>query len=162
MKPTRVSSLVGLAVALVLLAYMLAAAEYGALPKLPTLAPLSLALLAVGEGLMAKVISDRLARRRDGRGHPVGRPLHPLQVARAAVLAKASSVLGALIAGAYAGFFAWTFPRRAQTATFSDDARVSAVCALAGGALVVAALLLERSCRLPDRPEAPDGLGSAR
>lgn len=161
MKPTRVSSLVGLAVSTVLLAYLLAAAAYGSLPKLPALAPLSLAVLAVGEGLLAKVVSDRLARRRDGLAAPVGRPLHPLQVARAAVLAKASSVLGALIGGAYAGFFAWTFPRRAQTVTFSDDARVSAVCALAGGALVVAALLLERSCRLPDRPEPPGGLGSA-
>ena len=160
MKPTRVSSLVGVAVAMVLLAYLLAAVAYGSLPKLPALASVSLALLAVGEGLLAKVISDRLARRRDGRGRPVGRPLHPIQVARAAVLAKASSTLGALIGGAYAGFFAWTFPRRAQTVTFSDDARVSAVCALAGGALVVAALLLERSCRLPDRPAGPDGLGS--
>ena len=161
MKPTRLSALVGVAVALLLLAYLLAAAAYGSLPKLPQLAPLSLALLAVAEALMAKVISDRLARRRDGLGQPIGRPLHPLQVARAAVLAKASSVLGAVIGGAYAGFFAWTFPRRDQTATFSDDARVSAVCALAAGALVLAALLLERACRSPDSPTDRDGLGSA-
>lgn len=158
MKPTKASSLLGLALGSVLAAYLLAVVGYGSLPKLPTLAPLSLALLAVAEGMMAKVISDRLAR----RVKSAGRPLHPIQVARAAVLAKASSVLGALIGGAYAGFFAWTFPRRDQTVVLSDDVRVSAVCALAGAALVVAALLLERSCRMPDRPAVPDGLRSDR
>ncbi len=160
MRPTRVAELIGTAVALALLAYFLAAAAYASLPKLPALAPLSIALLAAAEGIMAKVVSDRLSQRRDERGRPLGRPLHPMQVARAAVLAKASSVLGAVIGGAYVGFFAWTFPRRDQTAAFSDDARVSVICALASGALVVAALLLERSCRTPEPPEQTNGLRS--
>ncbi len=153
MRPTRPGPLVALVAGFAALLYVLAEALYGSLPALPVYAPVTLVLLAVTELGMAKVVSDRLTRRRDARGRPRGRPLHPMQVARAAVLAKASSVTGAVLLGAYGGLFAWTLPRRTELAVAERDATVSGLTALAALALVVAALELDRDCRPPDEPD---------
>ena len=53
--------------------------------------------------------------------------MHPLQVARAVALAKASSAAGALLLGLYAGLFAWTFPRRDELAAAEHDALISGI-----------------------------------
>ncbi|MDQ3610299.1 MAG: DUF3180 domain-containing protein, partial [Actinomycetota bacterium] len=116
---------------------------YGSLPALPLYAPVTIVLLAIVEAGMARVVRDRLAGR--------GRPLDPLQAARAAVLAKASSATGALLLGGYGGVLAWMLPRRGELALADRDAVVAGLSVLACLGLVVAALLLERSCRTPDR-----------
>lgn len=151
MTATRPGTLLALAVGAALLGYLLAETAYGALPSLPLLAAFTIGVLAVVEGAMAKVVRDRLQRRRTG-----GRPLHPLQVFRAVVLAKASSTGGAVLVGAYGGLLAWTLPRRGELVSVDRDATAAAVSAAASLLLVVAALLLERSCRTPPEP----GLGS--
>jgi hypothetical protein len=79
--------------------------------------------------------------------------MHPLQVARAAALAKASSLAGSLLLGLYAGFFVWLFPRRDQLAAANDDVVVAGLSAGACVLLLVAALLLERACRTPRPPD---------
>lgn len=161
MTPTRVPSLVLTALLAALAAWLLAdgrllpGVTYGDLPRVPVAAPLALVLLAVVELGMARVVRDRLRRRRDARGRPLGRALHPMQVARAAVLAKASSPAGALLLGAYAGLLVWLVP-----SSVTGERVVTAVAAGAALALVVAALVLERACRTPDEPRAQD-LGSA-
>jgi hypothetical protein len=147
-----VGTLVAVAVVCGLVAYLVAELAYGSLPVLPAFAPVSLMLLAVVEIGMARVVRDRLAGRRGADRRPRGRPLHPMQVARAAVLAKASSPTGALLFGAYAGLLAYVLPRRGELSTWANDALVSAVSAAACLALVVAALLLERACRTPADP----------
>ena len=158
MRPTRIPVLVGTALVLGVLAWLLADLAYDDLPPLPRYAPLTLLLLAVVEGGMAKVVRDRLRGRRDGRGRPLGQALHPMAIARAAALAKASSLAGAVLLGAYAGLLVWTLPR--QAADPRRDALVSGVSGLCALALVVAALLLERACRAPEPPEDRDRLGS--
>ncbi len=76
------------------------------------------------------------------------RALHPLQVARAVALAKASSPTGALLAGLYTGLLVWLLPRpRSRRATTPGSAPGSALAALL---LTAAALSLERACRTPD------------
>ena len=127
--------------------YVLSETSYSELPPLPPLAPVSLGLLALVEGGMAAVVRSKVRGRR-----PTGRPMHPLQIARAAVLAKASSLGGAVVGGVYGGIFVWTFSRRGDVATYGDDARVSGLAALAAVVLIVMALLLERSCRTPSPP----------
>lgn len=127
--------------------YVLSETSYSDLPPLPSLAPVSLGLLALVEGGMAAVVRSKIRGRR-----PTGRPMHPLQIARAAVLAKASSLGGAVVGGVYGGIFVWTFARRGDVATYGDDARVSGLAALAAVVLIVMALLLERSCRTPSSP----------
>jgi hypothetical protein len=149
-RPTRPGPLLATVAGFAVLLYVLADTAYGSLPALPLAAPITLVLLAVTELGMAKVVADRLAHRRDPRGRPRGRPIHPMQVARAAVLAKASSTTGAVLLGAYAGVFAWTLPRRAELAVAERDALVSGLTALAALGLVAAALVLERTCRTPD------------
>ena len=153
MRPTRPGPLLALVAGFAVLLYVLADTAYGSVPVLPVYAPVTLVLLAVTELGMAKVVADRLAHRRDGRGRPRGRPLHPMQVARAAVLAKASSTTGAVLLGAYGGLFAWTLPRRAELAVAGREALVSGFTALAALLLVVAALVLERACRTPHDPD---------
>jgi hypothetical protein len=149
-RPTRPGPLVALVAGFAVLLYLLADRAYGSLPELPVYAPVTLVLLAVTELGMARVVADRLAHRLDRRGRPRGRPLHPMQVARAAVLAKASSVTGAVLLGAYGGVFAWTLPRREELAVAERDALVSGSTAVAALGLVLAALVLERACRTPD------------
>jgi hypothetical protein len=153
-RPTRPGPLLALVAGFALLTWVLAQRAYGSVPQLPAYAPVTLVLLALTELGMAKVVGDRIAHRRAGRsggaGRPRQRPLHPMQVARAAVLAKASSATGAVLLGAYGGLFAWTLPRRAELALAERDAVVSGVSALAALGLVVAALVLERACRTPE------------
>ena len=86
------------------------------------------------------------------------RRLHPLQVARAAVLAKASSAGGALLVGLLRRA---ARPRRCRRhrRRRADDRRVAVVALAASLLLVGAALLLERACRTPDDPD--DRPGSA-
>lgn len=150
MTPTRIPSLVLAALVAGVLGFALAEAAYSDLPRLPVLAAVSLVLLAVTELAMAKVVSDRLAHRRRADGRPAGKALHPMQIARAAVLAKASSPAGALLAGGYAGLLLWTYPRRDEAPSFGEDAVASGASAAAAVLLVVAALVLERACRAPD------------
>lgn len=129
------------------LGYALADVAYGSLVDLPVYGPVTAVVIAAFELSLAKIIRDKI------RGRTTRRPMHPMQIARAAALAKASSSAGSLLLGLYAGLLAWTFPRRGQLAAADADARVAGLAVLACLALVVAALLLERSCRTP--PDVP-------
>ena len=164
MTPTRPAVLLALVAGFAVLGYLLADLAYGSVPSLPVSAPVTLALLAVAEAGMAKVVRDRVRQRRDAAGRPPRRPLHPVQVARAAALAKASSPAGAVALGVYSGLFAWTAQRRDVLAAAERDVAVSGLSALAALALVAAALLLERACRVPevsdDDPDDEPPLGS--
>lgn len=148
MTPTRTSTLLALVAGFAVLGYLLAVAAYGPVLTLPVLAPLTMGVLAVVEVGMARVVRQRV-QHRSRRG---ARPLHPLQVARAAALAKASSTAGAVLAGVCAGLLAWTLPRRGELATADREALVGAVTVATALALIAAALLLERACRTPDEP----------
>ena len=145
MTPTRVRTLLLAALVTGLLGYLLAAVAYGRLVDLPAYAPVTAGVIAAFELGLAKVVRDKVT------GRSTHRPMHPLQVARAVALAKASSAAGALLLGLYAGLLAWTYPRRAQLAAAGADTGVAALSAGACLVLVVAALLLERSCRTPSR-----------
>ena len=148
MTPTRVRTLMLLALVTGLLGYGLAALAYGSLAALPAYAPVTAVLIALFEGGLARTVSLRV------RGRAPGRQLHPLQVARALVLAKASSAGGALLLGLYAGLFVWTFSQRDRLAAAAADSTVAGLSAGACLLLVVTALLLERSCRTPPVPSA--------
>ena len=149
MKATRLPALLLTMLAFGALGYVVTQLWYFDLPPLPSFAPVSLLLLTILELGMARVVRDKV------RGRSGGRPMHPIQVARAAVLAKASSLGASMLAGLYGGIFLWTFLRRDTYATAGDDARTAGLSALTALLLVVAALLLERACRTPEPPE-PD------
>jgi hypothetical protein len=144
-KPTRWPVVVGLVALFALFGWALAAFAYGELPTLPTLAALSSALIAVFELAVAWIVWRKV---RHGRG----RGLHPLQVARAAVLGKASSATGAILFGLYGGFFLQV-AGRADVRAAVRDAETSGLSALACLLLLVTGLLLERACRTPSPPD---------
>lgn len=143
MKPTRITNLVLIAVALALLAYLVLRSVYASVLTFPTLAGVTLLVLALMEGGLALAWRPRLLGRADTT------PVPPMTAVRALALAKASSVVGAVMTGAWVGLFAFTVPRQDQVAAAHDTvtAIIGAVSALA---LVAAALWLEYCLRAPD------------
>jgi hypothetical protein len=140
--PTRWTNLVGLALLTGALGWVLAASSYESL-RLPSYAPLTAGLMAVFELGLARVVSRKV------RGVGSGKQMHPLQIARAAVLAKASSAGGSLLVGFYGGYFAWVVHKTSELRSASHDAVVSGVSVGTCLLLVVVALFLERACRTP-------------
>ncbi|MBO4208410.1 DUF3180 domain-containing protein [Micromonospora echinofusca] len=145
MGPTRPATLVVAALAAAALAWLLISSFYRDIPPLPWLPPVTVAGLAVLEAYAAVTTRARIERK------PGRDPVDPLVVARFVVLAKASSLAGAIFAGFYAGVTAWLFIERTRAA--SDDLPAAGAGLLASLALVAAALWLERSCRVPKRPD---------
>lgn len=146
MTPTRIRTLLGLALLTGVLGWFVLDRSTGDLLSLPVLAPVTAGLIALFELGLARVVRDKV------RGRGRGRPMHPLQVARAAVLAKASSATGALLTGLYAGLGLW-FLQHDELRVAHEDAVVAGASVGACLLLVLAALLLERACRTPDQPD---------
>ena len=149
MKPTRVRDLVAVFVVLGFSMWLLADLLYRRLPAFPPSAPVSLFVIAIFEGYTSFAIRARL----DGR--PRTKPIMPIIVARYAALAKASSLAGAIGAAVWTGFLVYAALHRDEVRTAGRDIVVSALGALAGLLLVVAALRLESACRIRRPPEAP-------
>ncbi|GAB2933945.1 DUF3180 domain-containing protein [Rhodococcus aerolatus] len=146
MTPTRPRDLVGLGLLVAVCVWLVVRSVYGSMPPLPRYAGLSLALLALVEIQLGRVVRARV-QRKAGAGL-----LDPLMAARALALAKASSLVGAGLAGAWAGYGAHLLGVRGQLAAAADEtpgAAIGLVCALA---LVGAGLFLEHCCRTPDDP----------
>lgn len=150
LRPTRASTLVIAALVTAGLAWLGVRRYFGDIPDITWLPGLTLAGLAVVEGIAARNTRARVEKR------PRAGQLNPLLVARFAVLAKASSLAGAIFAGAYGGVAAWALSER-ETLTAARANLEPSVAGLVGGlALVAAALLLERACRVPDQPDDSD------
>ncbi|HET6816644.1 MAG TPA: DUF3180 domain-containing protein [Mycobacteriales bacterium] len=148
MRPTRLWVLALLVAVAGAVAYILSRAFYADVPSPPTFAPLWLLLLALAEGYTAQLTRGRLAGRHGTK------PIHPLVVARLAALAKATSPVGALATGAYAGFLAKVAMTDGPAA--HNDTRTAIAGVACSLLLTLAALLLERVCRVaPPRDEPP-------
>ncbi|RLK59833.1 DUF3180 domain-containing protein [Actinokineospora cianjurensis] len=115
---------------------------YGDLPPLPRLAGITLLVLAVVEALFGFGLRDRI------KG--TGKAVQPLTAARAVALAKASSVLGAIMVGAWLGVLGYVLPESAEVAAAKHDVASAVVGVVCAAALIAAALWLESCCRTPD------------
>ena len=165
MKPTRISTLVIIAVVCAAAGWVLLRAVYAKLPPLPWTGVPALLIAAVAEAWTGRDLRARIAgphrssgqgARGSGQGAPRDlKPPAPLFVSRMVALAKASAVAAAIIAGFAAGFDFYlagsltaSVPREdALTAVFTFVAAVLLGCA---------ALYLENSCRVPEDPGAPE------
>jgi hypothetical protein len=123
--------------------FLLAQMAYGDLPPLPTFAGVTLLVLAVVEAALGASLRSRI-RKPEG-----GRPIQPLTAARAVALAKASSLLGAIMLGAWLGMLAYLLPRRAEITAAADDMPSTLIGAVCSAVLIGAALYLEWCCRTP-------------
>lgn len=151
MRPTSLALLTTVAAACGAVIYAVVSLAYGSLPLIPLYAPATVAFLAVAELFTASSVRARL------QGRPGTRPIDRLVVARLVPLAKASAYAGALALGGYAGYLGYAV-QGLDNPSRSHDAAASAFGAGMSLVLVVAALLLERVCRVsgpPDDDESP-------
>ncbi len=146
MGPTSPATLVVAGLAAAALAWLLISSFYQHVPPLPWLPTVTLAGLAVLEGYAALNTRARIDRK------PGRDPVDPLAVARFVVLAKASALAAAIFAGFYAGLDVWLIVERTRAAVKDIPAATAGL--VAALALVAAALWLERSCRVPERPDS--------
>ncbi|MCX9191470.1 DUF3180 domain-containing protein [Carbonactinospora thermoautotrophica] len=151
MRPTRLSVLLGLALAVLVVSVGITRAldAYGLLPIVPRSAPVTLLFLAAV--VLGAGVSFRSRLRQLRERVPGARPVNPLMAARAAVLAKASSLVGAVVAGWYGGY-ALHLLTDLQAAGRREQAVICAISAASALLLVAAALFLERVLRLPPTP----------
>ena len=154
MKPTRISTLVIIAVVCAVAGWLLLRAVYAKLPPLPWTGVPALLIAAVAEAWMGRDIKARIAA-----GHGVGprasqgarrgpKPIDPLFVSRMVALAKASSVAAAIIAGFAAGFDFY-LAGSLSASTPRQDALTAVFTFVAAILLACAALYLEYCCRVP-------------
>ncbi|HEX3305455.1 MAG TPA: DUF3180 domain-containing protein, partial [Streptosporangiaceae bacterium] len=107
MKPTRISTLVIIAVICAAAGWVLLRAVYAKLPPLPWTGVPALLIAAVAEAWTGRDLRARIAgpsRRGSGQGARDLKPPAPLFVSRMVALAKATAVAAAIIAGFAAGF----------------------------------------------------------
>jgi hypothetical protein len=155
-KPTRISTLVIIAVVCAAAGWLLLRAVYAKLPPLPWTGVPALLIAAVAEAWTGRDLKARISARR-GSGEGAGRglkPVAPLFVSRMVALAKASSVAAAIIAGFTAGFDFY-LAGSLNASTPRQDALTAVITFVAAVLLGWAALYLENSCRVPEDPDAP-------
>lgn len=129
-----------------LLAHLLIRLAYDTLPPLPTFAGFTLLVIAVVNLWLAFSLRARILRK------PGARPVEPLTAARAVAFAKASSVLGAIMLGAWAGVLVYVVPVRDEFEAAGHDVVSGIVGAVCAALLIAAALWLERCCKTPEDP----------
>src|SRR5262252_9696382 len=146
MTPTRVRTLVIIAVVAAAASWLLLRPIYPVLPPLPWTGVPALLLLAVAEAWSGLSLRARLRGR--------GRPVPPIAVARMAALAKATSLAAAFVGGFAAGFLLYV-ASSLDKAAYRADAYVSGATFGAAVVLALAALYLEYGCRVPTPEDVP-------
>ncbi len=146
MTATRPRDLLVVALVTSVVANLLVRLSYGSLPGFPLLGGVTLAVLGVAELIGGNGLRARIRRR------PGAKPVEPLVTARAVMLAKASSLGGAVVAGAWAGLLVYTVPRSPDISAAASDTAAGLVGLASALVLVGGALWLERCCRAPDDP----------
>ncbi|HEX5403070.1 MAG TPA: DUF3180 domain-containing protein [Pseudonocardiaceae bacterium] len=149
MKFTRTRDLVITGAVVAVLVNLLMILDYDSLPPLPRLAGATLLLLAIVELAFTQSLRARLA------GKPGTKPVPSLVAARALALAKASSLFGSIMAGAWLGVLVYVLPKRASLISAAGDTNTSIVGLVSAAALIAAGLWLEHSCRAPEDQDDP-------
>ncbi len=147
-KPTRISTLLIIAVVCAAAGWLLLRAVYAKLPPLPWTGVPALLIAAVAEAWTGRDLKARISGRRQGL-----KPVSPLFVTRMVALAKATSVAAAIIAGFTAGFDFY-LAGSLNASTPREDALTAVITFVAAVVLACAALYLENSCRVPEDPDA--------
>ena len=151
LRPTNPATLIVAALAAAAVGWLVIAHDYGGFPTITWLPTIILAFL----GVLEVVVSINLKARIDRK--PGTTPLEPLVAVRWVVLAKASSVAGAIFAGFFGAVTLWLFGQpHGPLSAPGRDLPPALSGAGAGLILLVGALLLERSLRVPPRKDEDD------
>jgi hypothetical protein len=146
MRPTRVSTLVIVAVVCAVGTWLALRTVYQRLPPLPWTGVPALLVAAAAEAWTGRDLKARIV------GRPGLKPAAPLFVSRMVALAKASSVAAAIIAGVAAGFDVYLSGSLSATIP-REDALTAVITFVAAVVLACAALYLEYCCRVPGDPD---------
>ncbi|UIP59517.1 DUF3180 domain-containing protein [Agromyces marinus] len=156
MKRTHPSTLVAFAIAGVAVAYLgeLLLVSSGAAALVP---PVSLAFTLVGIGVIVVLVAWPIRQAVRGSGR---RRIDPFRAARVAVLAKASSITGALVLGAGIGITLFLVTRSVLPP--AGTVWMALATAIGSALLLTGALVAEHFCTLPpDDPEEEEGSAHA-
>jgi hypothetical protein len=116
-------------------------------PLVPWTSPIALVLITALVGVLAYTTHQRIQVRRER--------VEPERAVAFLVLGKASALAGAVVAGGYLAY-ALLFVSRLDAEAPRERVIRSAVAVVAGIALGVAGLLLERSCKVPGTDDDDD------
>ncbi|MGX7825693.1 DUF3180 domain-containing protein [Actinokineospora sp. 24-640] len=147
MRFTKASDLVPAGLVTAVALYLFIRLLYGRLPPLPTFAGVTLLVLAIVEAVFGHTLRGRIRRTSQGK------PLHAITAARALALAKASSLLGAIMLGAWLAVLAYVVPESDRIAAARSDIPSATIGAVSAAILIAAALWLESCCRTPEEPD---------
>ena len=146
MRPTRVSTLVAVAVVCAALTWVVLRSVYEHLPPLPWTGVPALLIAALAEAWIGRDLKARIAGQRGLK------PAEPLFVSRMVALAKASSLAAAILAGVAAGFDIYLSGSLSASVP-RQDAVAAAGTFAAAVLLACAPLYLEYCCRVPGAPD---------
>lgn len=130
--------------------YALLRFSYADFPPLRYFVPVPLAALAIAELVAARRVRAAI------RHHPHARPMAAIVIARCVALGKASSVVGAGVAGAATALLVRVLPDAGQVRAAAHDAQVGGLALGATVLLVIAGLALERAGIDPGRGKETD------
>jgi hypothetical protein len=147
---TRARDLIAATVIAAVLVNLLLQLSYGEMPTLPQPAGTTLLVFAIAEVVLGNTLRARIQQR------PGSRPVQALTAAKAVIVAKASSLAGAVTAGGWLGVLAYVLPLRSRLASAASDTVTASIGVICAAALVAAALWLEHCCRTPDEPDHRD------
>jgi hypothetical protein len=125
--------------------YVLLKLSYEAIPPLGYLVPVPLAALAVVELVAARRVRAAV------RHEPYAKPMTAIAIARCVALGKASSLVGAGVAGAAVGLLLRVIPDAGTARAAANDTRVGVLLLGSAILMVAAGLLLERAGIDPNR-----------
>lgn len=148
--PTSPATLAVAALGAAAVGWIMISRGYNNFPSLTWLPAIITGGLGVLEIVAAVATKARIDRR------PGAVPVEPLTVVRYVVLAKASSVVGALFGGFFGAVMVWLLAERGRLEAAGNDLP-PAIGDFAGAVvLLVGALLLERACRVPPQQDEDD------
>lgn len=150
---TPVSGVIAVAAGAALVVGVAAAFFYGAFPPARVRNSVALWIIAVVAVVTAVAVRRRI---NDGEVGLDRSQMSPVFIARAAVLGKACSWLGAFTGGAYLGLCIYVLAHYQDLLAAQDDTPGAVVCTAAGAAVAVAGLVLERCCLVPPGDADPD------
>ncbi|OEU90567.1 hypothetical protein DB35_05195 [Streptomyces abyssalis] len=150
MKELRIPVLAGVFVVAGVLAWAVARlwSSLGTLPAVPVAAPVVLAIIATV--LLATALSLRSRLKAQRERQPGAKGVDPMMAARAVLFGHASALVASLVSGIYGGVGVALLMDPSEAPARQDQTVYAGLSVLAGIAVVVTAIFLERVCRLPE------------
>ncbi|WP_297005481.1 DUF3180 domain-containing protein [uncultured Corynebacterium sp.] len=127
---------------------------YGDFPPARVRNSVAMWIIAGVAAVTAVAVRRRIA---DGEVGQDRSQMDPVFIARAAVLGKACSWLGAFVGGGYLGLAVYVLVEYSSLLAAQDDTPGVVACVASGVAVAVAGVVLERCCLVPPGDADPDG-----